>query len=145
MVLLTLGVSPQIQPGSRGLLQMNASLQLCFQREGACAANPSCKLWVLISSFPYGIAGIISTTGPSPLICDESTDLGVWRGRIPHNVRCQEGNPGPDTPHDAHDADFLRAAGARLQATKQAIIRSTCMLPAVFLAPYTNKGNACTA
>ena len=31
-------------------------------------------------------------------------------------MRCQQGNRGPDKPHDAHDADLLGAAGALTSA-----------------------------
>ena len=33
-------------------------------------------------------------------------------------MRCQQGNRGPDKPHDAHDAGLLGAAGASTSAAK---------------------------
>ena len=47
-------------------------------------------------------------------------------------MRCQLGNRGPDTPHDAHDAGLLGAAGALTSAAnasktlKIRAVGSTC-------------------
>ena len=47
-------------------------------------------------------------------------------------MRCQQGNRGPDKPHDAHDVGLLRAAGALTSAAnasrtlKIRAVGSTC-------------------